>query len=779
MELRSVIARLQALSKRLLLRILLTGTPRLVATAVGLAGFTLLLDYTMDLPRAVRAVLLAISLGTLGMVLVKHLLRPLRAKPTVDELALLAEGADPSLKDQIISAIQLERDLEAGNAVESPELIRATIADTAQRFGAHDFGSAVSLESCRKPVLLGVIAVLALGGFAIGNPAVFGLWVKRQLLLQNDPWPRENELKISILDMDRYNPQYSDDGRTITLNVPERTPLQVQVTEGKGTLPDEVALIVRPLDDEDATQEISMGRSQKNDYFQHIFPPLLRSIVLHAEGGDDDDGVPEYVIKVARAPRVTRFWADYQYPSYTGLSDRTLPDANVSAPEGTRVTMHFEVNMKLAEFALELESLGDLPLKPNESGGAISYVHSFVVEGNDYYTYRLKGRNGVQSADVPRYVITAEMDQAPRVTVAMPTSTGLFVTPTATLPLKGVAVDDYGVTEVGIRWGEDPKKLEDGAIQFDGIDLVGATLGDRQVGFFRGLEMKDIVMPARPAAENTPARQARPLQVGDRLSFRFLAADNRRTASQPEPHKTFGDYEYQVQVLSSEDLQRELAQRQVRLRSRVRDIAALVDTRLTDTAELIQQVTDSTDDANKIQARLWSVEQDQHRISIELKASARQFMRVYDGYLWNRIDEGALTEKMIGLLTLAYRAGETEDLFQVYGSAVQQARPLIDESQIMGRLTAIMELLIRTSSERSPEARRRLQRASLMTAKEDRLEQLRGALEIQKLLQEDVALLIEKLEAWEDYLDVIQGFKDLLILQEGIRKDIEKLTKKK
>ena len=40
-------------------------------------------------------------------------------------------------------------------------------------------------------------------------------------------------------------------------------------------------------------------------------------------------------------------------------------------------------------------------------------------------------------------------------------------------------------------------------------------------------------------------------------------------------------------------------------------------------------------------------------------------------------------------------------------------------------------------------------------------------------------LLIEKLEAWEDYLDVIQGFKDLLEMQKGIHTDIQKLTKKK
>ena len=48
---------------------------------------------------------------------------------------------------------------------------------------------------------------------------------------------------------------------------------------------------------------------------------------------------------------------------------------------------------------------------------------------------------------------------------------------------------------------------------------------------------------------------------------------------------------------------------------------------------------------------------------------------------------------------------------------------------------------------------------------------------MQKLLIEDLKALEEKLEAWEDYLDIVQGFKDLLDLQKGIRKKAEQLTK--
>jgi len=747
----------------------------MAAVACGLAAATLVLDYTLRLPTAVRAVLLILSLGCLAFIALKHLLRPLLAKPSLEELALMAERADPALKDQVISSIQLEKDLQSGQAVESPELIRATIADTAARFSSHSFSGAVDLRACRKPMLLAITAVLLFGGFGVARPETFGLWVRRQLLLQDVPWPREHTLILSITDLERFNREEERDGRRIVLHVPERTPLQVQVSEANGKLPDEVDLVVRPLEGGDE-QSISMGKSPKNDYFQHIFPPLTRSIVLFAEGGDDDDGVPEYIIHVDQAPRVTGFMADYDHPAYTQLPARTLPDANISAPEGTRITMRFDVNMPLTRFDLELDSSGTLELTPGPNG---SYVHSFVVEGNDFYTYRLKGDNDVHSADVPRYVVTAEADQAPRVAVEMPAYTGLFVTPNATIPLKGVASDDYGVTEVGVRWGDDGERLDDGAIIFTDEDIVGAKLGDDRLPFFHSLNVGGVVMPAREAQGDNPARAARPIQVGDRFAFRFLAADNRKTASQPLPHRTFGDYEYQVQVLSSEDLQRELAQRQVRLRTRVRDIATLVETRKDDTRNLINEIKGEKLDATKIQSSLWRLDQGQQRVTIELKATARQFMRVYDGYLWNRIDEGALTEKLIGLLTASYRSGQAGDIFQIYGNAVAQVKPIVDDSTIIGRLTSITELLVRTAAERSPEAHRRLQRANLVATQDDRLEQLESAHEMQRLLHDDVVLLIEKLEAWEDYLDVIQGFKDLLDMQRGIRADIQKLTKKK
>jgi hypothetical protein len=66
-----------------------------------------------------------------------------------------------------------------------------------------------------------------------------------------------------------------------------------------------------------------------------------------------------------------------------------------------------------------------------------------------------------------------------------------------------------------------------------------------------------------------------------------------------------------------------------------------------------------------------------------------------------------------------------------------------------------------------------------MAGREDRLERLLEAQDLLRKLRDDLLLLKTKLEAWEDYLDVVQKLRNLLDQQRGIRAEIEELTNKK
>lgn len=768
MDFNTIIGRLSALGRKRKAIAAAIGASGLVALAIGLAILTFVLDWLFHLPVGVRTFLLGGSVLAIGVFAVRRLLWPLGERQTTDGLALMVERSDPSLKDRLISALQLKRDLDAGVAVESPDLIRVTVDGAIEAVRGKTFGSALSFASAAKPAMLAALLAIVAGAAWMHFPDFARLWVNRMVLLGNEAWPKATNLKVVIVDADKFTVSEEKDGRTV-ISMPERTPLQVQVI-AEGKVPDEVELVTAPLGAEDKTSTFAMGRPAGKAYFQHIFPPLSEPIVFHAIGGDDVDALPAYEIRVARAPRIQRFWVDYEYPAYTGLKPRTLPDANIAAPEGTRLTLHFAPNMKLTEFELSLEKGGAKTLTAGQDG---TYTSTFVLERSDFYSYRLKGENGINSVDVPRHVMTSEPDQLPRVQIELPGSNSLLCTPNAVIPLRGFAIDDYGVTSIAVRSGTGEESLPNETLLGAG-DLLG-PLPARKVTFYRDLLVADFM---KKAPESAPATGDSPVKPeGDRFRFKLLVTDNRSTPSQPEPHRQFGDYEYSVQVVSAADVERDLAQRQARLREQVSEIVQLAEARKADTQKLLSALQAAGTTSKPSPEQLATIESGQSRITFELAGLTRRFQRVFDGYLYNRIDQRNLTEKLLVVLADLYRKSAEVDPFKLYGEAISAVRPQASESELMGRLTIILDLFIRCAAERSPEVSRRLAQANLVLAKADSVGFLRGAVEVQKLLIEDLKALEEKLEAWEDYLDIVQGFKDLLDLQKGIRKKAEQLTK--
>jgi hypothetical protein len=772
MDFQTIIGRLSALGRKKKLILASVGMAGIVILVVALAFGTYLLDWLFRLPLGVRVVLAGLSAIGIAAFAVKKLLKPLGERQTTDGLALLVERADPSLRDQLISALQLKRDLDAGRAVESPELIRVTIDGAVAALAPRRLGGALSFTPALKPAAIATALAVLAGVAGMAFPEQARLWFNRVVLLKDQPWPKETNLEVVIVDLDKFT--VTKDGDRTIVRMPERTPLQIQV-RAQGKMPDEVELVTAPPSDPDNESRFSMGRPAGKDYFQHIFPPLSQSIVFHASGGDDVDAMPIYEIQVARAPRIQRFWVDYEYPAYTGLKSRSAADANIAAPEGTKLTFHFAANMALSTFELVFEKAGTRALAPKPDG---FFETSLVLEKSDFYTYRLTGDNGINSVDVPRHVLTCETDQLPRVQVELPAGNSILCTPDAIIPLRGVATDDYGVTAIAVRSGTTDETL-DRETPLEEADVL-VPLPARKAPFYRDLKVTDFRGAAATAGvESAPATttEATAIPDQDRFRFKLLVADNRSTSTQKEPHRQFGDYEYTVQVVAAADVERELAQRQARLRERVSEIIQLAEARKAETEKLLETALVAPPEQKPLADTLGGIESGQGRVTSELTGVTRQFQRVFDGYLYNRLDPGNLTEKLLVVLANLYRTTADVDPLKLYGEALATVRPQASESELMGRLTIILDLFVRCAAERSPEASRRLAQANLVLGNADAVGFLRGAVLIQGLLIDDLRTLEEKLEAWEDYLDIVQGFKDLLDLQKGIRKKAEQLTK--
>lgn len=769
---------LDSVRSRLRLRTTAAGAARVLRDAVALGLATLVLDLALEPPHAIRLVLAGTSMVVVGLSAWRHLVKKLSVKPSDDAIALLVEKANPALEDRLISSLQLGRELAADATTESRPLIEATIRDTVAAAGTIDVVRAVPMGPVGRPALMATAVVLVAVTVGALKPDWATLWVDRWVFLRDTPWPKDTTLRLVVTDEERYAKE--EIGGRVVLHVPERTPLQVQV-EALGVVPDEVELVIAPVDDPSAEAPVAMGRAAGKGWFQHNFPPLDRSIVIWARGGDDRDEAPAFEIRVDRAPRVTGVTTALEFPAYTGLAPRSGDERNLTIPEGTKVSMDFRVNLDLESFELAFEKGGAVKLTPGTDG---VYRHAFTASVGDFYTWRLRATTGVPSADVPRYVLTVAADAPPRLSMESPASTAILATPDAVIPFRGIATDDHGISALEIRWARTEEGLPN-AIPFAADDFVtdapnpGKGTGKRlpfaaDVDVSRFTAGPDSRPGAAPVAVSPEAPRAE-----DRIRFRLLLSDNRVTPDKPEPQRQYGDAEYAVDVKPRAEVERDLAQKQTRLRDRVRDLVRLAEIRLAETEDVLAKATSGGDgvapDAVKA---LQNVETSQSRLSAEIAASARQFARVFDGYLYNRLDPGPLTNRLLANLLAAWRAKPSEDGLLLYGRALEDARPLAGDAQLMGRLVNILDLFIKSATTTSPEAARRLGQAALAAAPEARLAEIRAGLAAQKSLVEDLRVLEDRLLAWEDYLDVVQGLQDLIELQKGIRSKAEKLSTK-
>jgi hypothetical protein len=187
--------KLAALKRALCAHLVGRGLAWVVMALVAAVFLTLGIDRALDMDRAQRALIVGLSLVGIAYVLWRFLLRPLRVPMDEEELALVLERHYPQLDDRLISALQFAaRDFSRTGASEA--LIRQ-VARQANAL-AEQLDTSEPIESARTYKRMGIAggALAVLLVFTAFNPRVMGLWLQRNVLLRDVPWPRETYLHV-------------------------------------------------------------------------------------------------------------------------------------------------------------------------------------------------------------------------------------------------------------------------------------------------------------------------------------------------------------------------------------------------------------------------------------------------------------------------------------------------------------------------------------------------------------------------------------------------------
>ena len=168
---------------------------RLVSLAAVVVWGTFLLDWSLELPRAIRALHIAVAVLLLLTGLRLFFFSP-RRRLSEGQLAASVEDADGRLEQSLITAVQLTAPENPRAAFYSPTLLARTVAEAEARVA--DLRPRELLS--RQGVFLSLLVVLGLLSPLIAGAAwrsdLARVYVHRNLWLSNQPWPREYYLEI-------------------------------------------------------------------------------------------------------------------------------------------------------------------------------------------------------------------------------------------------------------------------------------------------------------------------------------------------------------------------------------------------------------------------------------------------------------------------------------------------------------------------------------------------------------------------------------------------------
>ncbi len=762
-------ALLAGVARRIRLQILAFGVLTLLLALGVSATAVFLLDWIFRLPFGIRLILLVISTAWITRTILLGLIRPLQVSLAPQSVALLIEQRRPELKRELITALQLEEALASPDYAESKELTQESIRRAVEHVEGMSLQGAIHSRPLRRPLALAALFVALIGIHTSMRPDHGAIFIDRCLLLREIAWPARTNLTVEMIG--EFRETQLDNGNRL-IHVPENTVLKIKVT-AIGDVPSSIHLHRFAPDKEGGapigTLEIS-GVPGGNTYL-HNFGKLRSSFGFYATGGDDDDALPYFEVVVRTAPKIAALRVDLDLPQYindTGEPDRKdSREFNIVAPEGTKGAMTFETSLPCRSFDLLIdgEEGTSTELTPVSEGGKI-YKHSLTLSGDHFYSWRIVGDNGAPGRDAPEFALSAQPDLPPDLNIIRPETPTVDVTTRGVVLLRFAVMDDFGVGEVSAAWDVAADGPFSERLLFDSREKREVD-GVRSIEVFRLLETAAFQAPTENGV--------RDLAPGDRLLLRLGATDTRKTTANPTPNSISYPSLLMLNIREEAEIERDLMRIQVRIKTdleRSQEACIVRDEALESLIEIAGNTTDTNELLVAIHERLTA----QELLTSSLAEAARSFVRVFDGFCFNRIDPSSLTEALINALSSAHanRDGEHIDYLR---ELLPSMRSRIDDTESMGKIARIMDLLLSISDSESARVTRLLSNAAESRDSVERLKLLNAAQAANGELKVKIAQILEKMEDWEDFQDVIQSLKDIIDLETGLWERMKRIAR--
>ncbi|HZM01355.1 MAG TPA: hypothetical protein VFD43_14000, partial [Planctomycetota bacterium] len=583
----------------------LAGGARLVGAAVIAVIVAYALDRWLVLPLPVRACLLLLAAAAGARLAWRGVARPLFFGPDRIDTARLVEGALPALEGRLISTLQL-----GGGA---PGSLEAALQEQAlQACRERDLRVVlVARPALRELARAGAALMLLIAAVGLVRPHA-GVFAQRWSLHEVS-WPRDTRLALRL---PTSGPGHvvRPDGSVIAA----RGGVLEAEAAVEGRAPERVELVI---EGERGERAVAMAALPEGGWRGRLLVERGDAAV-RVRGGDDDGAECRLALEVIDPPRLDAPDFLLEPPAYLGQPARPAGAEGLDLPEGTRVTVSGRASGRVKAAELRLSAAGlVVPMTVDPAAEPPTLTGSFVADASDTLSIVVTGEWGLATPDPSHIALLVEKDRAPTLRVFAPVRSDVKVTPRALLPFAVVAGDDHGLQSVTLQLGDEA-------------------------------EQELVADEARPDHRRLLVDLERSPRAGT-LPYALAARDGRDLPGRgPQAASVEGR---RVDIAEEAEVQRVLADRQLRLKESFKGIRDRQESALQSTTALLA-APPGADDPELVAAVVA-----QNQVTTRLASQVRELCSVLDEVLWNRLDDGPGAEAVLQRRVEEWRAAPLDE----------------------------------------------------------------------------------------------------------------------
>jgi hypothetical protein len=258
----------------------------------------------------------------------------------------------------------------------------------------------------------------------------------------------------------------------------ERGSALVVLVKFGGKLPAEAQLVVNPVNENEQT--IPLSKNLEDPVFGGGVPQVKGDLKYHVQY--TSGRTRDYQVTVFDYPKLDRADATIDYPTYTGLAEKTIKDTRrVSAVEGSSLAYSFYLNKPVVSARWVAKDGPAVPLTADATNATI-YHTQLKLDQSQRYTLMLVDDAGRTNKLPPEFVLDALKDRPADVKIDSPRG-DQRVSPLAEINFSAEATGEFGLHSYGIAYS-----LGDGATNTVELGQGGKAGEKKQFSYLLPLE---------------------------------------------------------------------------------------------------------------------------------------------------------------------------------------------------------------------------------------------------------------------------------------------------